>query len=483
MSTTPYSQLSDLRIEADHLQDSNFVAILEGHVTSSHHRFLKPGAKIIVISLSAAAKISFWPVSKRLGRGIGETCALANCIAFFVLEYWAGTQTIDSIFAPKSEAERLMHKQNNRSRRYLFIPPALLIAVVSQLPSALAAVKYNSREFKIPAAVLLLVSNSIFPFRSMQLTLEALQRQTRNAIEQKLNGLRQEVASLLLANRTILTSSGRDNFVERFKSIQSLTSFDERKERYSHLLIQPIEVNQPSNGERRARQVGEAIGGLLNLFFQGAIGAYTFTETKKEIVDSNPLGGTFAALAVVSNIYLMGDALRKTTGRVFGMTYRIFATNHAPSLIEQLRPRLTFALKACGVVIDLFALGATIVVWSDFFEKNEKEKYSLTTLMCASIFMMVFTAMLDTVEGIIEQVIFLNGSQQEIELVSLDRKVRQIAESMKSIPLLHFATFILALPEEQRDSLLNKFEVTTQNLRNYVADRTPEQASSVSPLP
>lgn len=446
---TPLIINIDIEPARDYLSE-HIVSFIEDAPAIDNHKTQRIILTSGMLTSAIAAKASFWAVSQQLGKTLGPIAATANSLAFFVIEIWAIKGVITDAYGPKSEAELAMQPQEqNTCKKYLLASSAFCTAAVAQIPSALAAVKYNNPQFKAASAVLLITTNTLIPMRSIQLSFKAIGQRSSKEFAQKINQLKHEVVSLLLANREILTSDEAHHFIQELKAIKSQNPY-EKKHKYAELLFKERSDNKTSRGEEIVRKVGECVGLGLTGVFEGSLGFYTYSVSKEELVDNDFVGGSLAAVAVTSSSYLIGTSLQKTMGRIFVSFHRLFSPNRPKSLVEKMRPKLTFVTQAIGFLIDFAALGATVVIWSSFYNKNKAEQYSLTSLMSLSLFTLLFTAMLDTIDEIIEAEILWKGKEEEKEMILIDRKLRKLAATIQNSPLKNVTTFLENIPQYQQ---------------------------------
>ncbi len=465
------------------------VQILNNTEKNDPHRTSRRSLKVAVVIFSAAAKIPYWPISNKLGPGIGPICAGANSLAFFALEWWAGSKGLDDELGRQTHEEIAMLENKgdqasckDRAVKIISISTATLVAAASQLPSALAGEAYNTQGLKVAAFVVLLVSGSLLPLRSIQLSLQALRSQSRDAVEQKLLALKADVITLVGQHGDVL---------QEVHNIEASSS----QERYWSILLGQRDESKETKGQRVARLTGEVVGFGLNAFLQVSLGYLTYSITKEDIKDNDALGVTFATLAVTSTVYLTGTAIQKTAGKTFALVHSLLTGSRKPSLVEILKPRLAFAMQATGILIDLLAIGASGVIWSEFYSKSKGEGttpaptggvtpepeitpptaggVAAATAICTSIFFLLFTAMTDIIDNLTSSIILHKGNEEAKELLDLHKKLNRLARSVKKTPLFNFAIFVLELPEEVRDRYMRKFDLSIDTLNQYITKNSP----------
>lgn len=72
----------------------------------------------------------------------------------------------------------------------------------------------------------------------------------------------------------------------------------------------------------------------------------------------------------------------------------------SPSLAEQIHPRRLFLANTIGLVTDALALVSGVIIWREYFADNPGWQQFFEGIINASVFMILFTAILDTVDGI-----------------------------------------------------------------------------------
>lgn len=467
LNTSPNSELSKTRV------GRCFVSILDRgpKIDSVCQKSTRVTLRVIVIGCSAAVKVFFIPVSLELPAG--GAFAAGNCIAYFALEYWSGNAVINSIAGPKTRAEMELERYGNkygRGRAIAIGVSSVTIGLLSQVTYALAAALYNSQKFKVLAGVTTLIAGGLFPARSTQLSLEAyFNNQKLSEIEKTLVEIKNDLIAHLQDHRTLLVEAGYEEqceiinkFNEFRKSSNKVVDFTNHV--FAKRALPP--TSPPSCSPTRA--FSYVVGGSLTVILQSCIGWYTWSKTQELVTDDTAVAGVCTALAVGSAFYMTGKSLISTTERICNAIVDFAECRFKPTLIEKLRPKTTFCLKTLSLLSSTLALGATWVIWSDFFEDNKMEKNFFTSTINAATFLLLYTATLDMVDDIVEALIKQTGTHEEKEVLELYHELRNFQEVIQKSSMADFGIFLTKLPDSVRIPLLQRHNLAVENLENYL---------------
>jgi hypothetical protein len=198
---------------------------------------------------------------------------------------------------------------------------------------------------------------------------------------------------------------------------------------------------------------------------------YTWDMTKKYLTDHDWIAGGLAASVFCSNVYLAGKSIFGTTQAITQSFVDTVKGKRQPSIAEQLRPKLTFACKLLGFLVDGFALGPTIVIWGEFFDGNQAEEDYFPSAMSGAIFLLLYTASLSSIDDYVTFYLSHRGTEDEKEIIELVRKFNKLASLVENTSLLETAAFLAELPEEKKSALMQRFELTQERLEQYLSER------------
>lgn len=464
-------------------KESLRVPILVGHQGSDEiliprnkccsNKSKETACKIVALVVSASAKIFFVPVSLKLP--LGSVFALGNALGFTNLEYWAASKTIEKIFLVPVDNPMLpsqLHPSGEVSNITLL--PAAIIAMSSKIPVALAAYNYNAPQYKILAGTVTLVSGSLFSLRSLQLSIsETFARKKLTENQEKLSRVKEELKALIRENHDSFLSKSLKNrvqFILSVENIKDLPASTDKIHRYYQKMFY-IQDQAPRNHSRCRKLTERCVyftGHILNASFQTAAAMYTFVQTKKDIYDSNFLAGFLAGLTIVSDVYLMGSSINTTSIRLFNSVVNCLTGNSKPTITEEYRPKITFLLKMLGLIVDGLSLGASVVMWGEFYSSSKAAQYYFQSTFCMSIFLVLFTATLDSVDDMVELLIKHKGTKEEQSILKMSKEFREIESALDKISLKDIGLFLKKLSPDFQTKLFQKFHYTQENLHNLL---------------
>lgn len=455
-------------------------AICEGHPPEDSHRVARVVTKLFAGGVSLVAKIPFIPISLKLGPILAPASIIGNMFGFFILEYWAAAETINDVLEPKTQAEKELNQENQAEkgktcRMIVIISIASLIALSSQMPTALAGVQYNQEGYKVVAGLVLLIAGALIPIRSLHLSAKELWPNIKRVICQRKDEFQvKEIQRKMLA---LITGSHetfiQKNWASKILFIQDcnrarnpISSPEEKTNQYILTLLQKEDL-QISRAKKIVASVfnytGLTVGALLTLGFEFALGEYTFDLTKNLIWDNNPAAGIFTVFAVGSTAYLFGKNIITTTQKVFNLFGNLIIGKEVRNLGWQLRPKLSFALTALGFLIDVAALGPTYVIWENFYSSNEIEHQIFPATLCTSLFLILFTATLSIIDEVVISSI-KRGSQEEQAIIKINGEFQKLARIMQNCPAREFIAYLANIDDSTREKLLERMAISAEQL-------------------
>lgn len=401
-------------------------AVYEEEPLEDAHGCARAASRISVIVASALGSVTFIPVSLPLGKLLGPLCAAGNFTTFLVVDYWSAKGMINEAFGPKTQAEIELRKEDPKKdgstcKKVILISSAFLIALLAQVPNALAAMEYNEKKYKIAAGLVLLVSGSILPLRSLLLSLEHIALKTQDPEDVKVTELKEKMIGLLDSCHEAFIKkdlTGKSTF------IQSLPAAAENNaDEFILALMQQDDETPSSLTETAFNYAGIGLGVILAGIFEYVSAQYTAVQTKQEVYDNDVVGGVFAALAVASTAYLIGLSIIKTTQRIFNVFGNFIEGKESRNLSWQLRPKLSAALTTIGFLINVTALGPSYVILGDFYTKKV-ERNLFQNEVCIALFLLFLTSSLDIIdEGVIDSL--ANGTEEEKEILKVSEAFKK----------------------------------------------------------
>lgn len=449
------------------------VEVLKKENLTDPHRSARLTSQAAIALLSCASKIGFIAISSKAGEtlslpeAVGYLSAFANTTAFALLELQTGFAMInDELGTTTTSALNLDCTRQQRSPRRIFLlVPAALIAITSQLPSGLASFEYNNKQTRVAFAILLVVTLSTFPLRSTQLSLDALSRQPRGDLEPLILNFKRDLCQRLqnLQSQLLIPDSQQAIIAQ----IKSATSLEECLSYSTSIDQAPAQLTP---GQKTAIKIGQIAGAIIGSFFVVNSGAYAYSLTNR-FTDNEGLGATAGVATSLSMAYLSLDYIRMATSYTCLRIFNFFTGQAKPGLAEQLRPKITLAAYTAGILIDALALGATVVIYSNFDDYNKETKIAGATLMASGLFFILFNATLAAIDDLLLHLISYKGTANEKELIETYYKLEKAYKLAQKATFLDHAIHLLHLSPDTQTTLLSRFKISLDDLKTYIQNK------------
>lgn len=403
---------------------------------------------------SLASKCFFIPVSLQAKAPFNALGVYGNTTAFFVLEMWAFTKLTEGWFQPLSPSRAALIEQKPTCNKGLVIvPAAFFIGIISQLQTGLATYKYNEGDAKWPGAVVTVLALSLFPTLSVKRSLETLccrpEVEALITDEMRVQERLIEWMENFRLEFRMMPREKKERIIFSLEECRRLNNFDQNIETYlmichSENRPEEVEVPRPRRCGQRAVDVCSAISLMA---FEIAMGMYTYSGIK-DMAESDSFATE--AIAVSGGVVVSGSffyqsklSIIATARRVYDITVDFFVSENTPSLSEQIHPNRLYLAKTVGLITDALALVPGVIIWREYFADDPGWKQFFESTINASVFMILFTAMLDTVEGISESLIAANGAPgSHAEWIRLDRELREVQKFVQQIPAEYLTYFV-----------------------------------------
>ena len=416
-----------MSIEFSPSLDRCLVAAYEGAPLEDRHPISRRVSNFAVALLSGLSDIPFIAVSLPLGKVLGPIAAAANAATFFVINYWCTQSMIGSAFGAKTLEEIQLVEQDDsqisKVKKGALFTLAAVVSMISQVPTALAGMRYNEEQYKIPAGLVLLVGGAILSMRSLEMSFEQFLKHSQSSKD------RAHIIDVLQqAHRAFIDKSQEEklSFIEELNTIDSSSG-------YMATLLNSSPPSQKSRIQQVFNSIGLGVGLVLGGIYEYALTAYTFVEVKGELYNNNLVGGLFAGSVLISTAYLTMQSVMVTSQRLFNVAGSFFTGKETCNLSWQLRPKLSAALTAIGLSVNVAALGPSLVMWGDFYNNDSLMDHFFPGAIYSAILLFFLTATLDIND---EYVISLlkEGNDEEKEIAKIDGRFKAIINLMKECP-------------------------------------------------
>ncbi len=452
------------------------------------HPYIRNTVLAISSIASVLAGAAYVPISLQLPPEIGPLCAASNIIAFSGLDIWAIHTLVMEFLGPKGEQEALLrgHASFGKYSNLIIVAFSGIIGLLSQIPVVLPSINYNEdRTTQILGAIALFTGGSLIPITSLYQSIIALRemRNSRGELRERLNQLRTELITTIGEHQELFSKLSPK---ERRDYIIKMSQEKEQEEdtyRFIQAICSPF-LSEEEGIDREVRPLFSVtatleenpwitygtkfFGALIATSMQVGLGWYTEVKVT-DLTGSEIVGGIGAGAVVLSGIYLTSRSIITTTERISRAFFHCIKGSPQSSLAEELRPKLTRVLKFLGITIDILALGATVVIWNDFFKDNLPAKIYFEITLCLAYFLFAFTSTLDVVDSIAEELIRRKGTPPEKEALAFYQSLSKLRSLIASSSLIDFSGFISKCPDTLKNQLLAKVDLSIQQLDEFVA--------------
>ncbi len=450
-----------------------WVQLLQENCQEDPNKTLRRALKVGVVALAALARVPYLSINNELGEIIGPICASAHVMAFFAVTLWAGNHAVDDELGPRTIDEIKMSQRNQSkscfavSKKAFILSAATALACLSSLPQAFAAYKYNPEQFKVAAAVILVISNSLFSLRSLQLSFSDIRFQSTQPVARKLNAMRVAMVQLLENSHNV-------GILNQILGVEQEQEDITTKNQYCEIILGEKPSTEASKGRNLWKQIGEITGVALTLFYLFTLGYFVYKTTISDVKkDDKTLAGLLAAVSVGSVASLTGKSIQKTAGNTFAFIYSFFRGSNQLTVAQQMRPNLTAALQTGGLIIDGFALGAAIKITSDLYDESKVGQVIAAAAIAFAVLLLFYTAMKEVIDTCAQKIIYIRGTEEERALISVQNRCQRLASSINRTPLSNFAVFVLELPEEIQERYMKQYDLSVEDLNQYVSENNP----------
>ncbi len=455
----------------------NILTLFEGpdQTTScckSSTKNLLNGTSVFLVIIN---KLPFIPIALKIPY-LGIPVAVGSFIGFGTLEFWAFKAITDPFVETKKEGLIPISGSDQTAKKACIIGISYIIALGAQIPISLAAAKYDPEDWKIAGFVVSEAVGAFIPALSLKMACEKnLPRRYTKEIEQELYKVFCHANELIDSNHQLLVDMGYQeqlNFIQEINQIKSNTS-DPSSTKIANYAKKLLSNAGPATPESNLKKYGSypvhltAI--ILATSFLYSTALYSYEASMETIHDDSATGIVFAATSVLSNSFIMYAALDETLMKAYNGASSLINRSYKPSLADQINPKLSFALKAGFFISDALGIGIIYQIWKDFFADSPPQQGYFITTNCLSLFLLLFTAALDTTDDIVYMLQKRSDSNADhTQLIELNDIFKKIKEQLLNCPIEQFAVFLQKLPPELKTQLISRFQLTSEALDSYV---------------
>ncbi|NGX36526.1 MAG: hypothetical protein K1000chlam1_01372 [Candidatus Anoxychlamydiales bacterium] len=435
---------------------------------------LRRSLQVAGIAISGLGKVPFIPINLKLKslQDFRVVLAAGNTLGFWALGSWSALNIIDEIYGPLTpEEKRLFSDRVNCLSKTASVASSVILSVTSQAVIAYLAYTYNNNNILMPIAIM--ASDTSFPFYSTLLSArKVFQKQSFSEFEKKLNQMKLEMMNLIEGNRKIFVEMQKEekiDYLDAFEKIKDKEAKKDRLEEYLPLVFKECSISKQSKVQKFGRTFFGVNGGHFTLNHLALLGIVAYTGGN--LITSSSMGGSIAAaLTILSTMYLEGTSMVKTSQRFFDGIYDFITSRKNPTLSEQLSPKLTFSLKAIGLLISVLAWGPSVEVAHDYIDQFAFRTY-MQIASSLAVTLLISTAILDIIDQVVEKKITISGSKEDRTILEINKKMKRLARVIKKSPLIEFAKFIKVIPQDLLANIQKRCKIASSELDGYISEQ------------
>ncbi len=437
----------------------------------------KIAAKILVVGWASTGTVPYALISLDFAghNGLGYSMLSCNIVAYSSLNSWALLKMIDTELAPLSSEQKLM-KREDKTYNSTCVNVSLKVAsvffgVTSQL--ALGYLVYVFNNNNLSYAILTITSNSCFPSYSLFLTFDGLRKKaTQSSFEKKLQNVKDFIIKRMNDNFKLLLEVPKEQqqeFIQQINALKDRTDLGSAL-LFFRLLFFPIVVKEAEE-EPCLRTAGRWLAkGFGAVFTAGRLGLIGITAFKAiEMVTSNDIVcGIGAAVITGCNTVLSYDVCVNTNAQLYDSGIDAIRKRTLASLAYKVQPKLFAAVKVLTLVITGLSWGPSYEVSHDYTSGN-LQKF-MDVVFPLSTVILVANAMHDLGDTLIQIYANKRGTPDAKLLLEFHERVNRFCLLLKHAPLLSFAKFLAALPQDIFDECAKKGEFKLTELQKYITE-------------
>ncbi|MCP5504012.1 MAG: hypothetical protein H7A41_02540 [Chlamydiales bacterium] len=408
----------------------------------------------------------------------GSTASFGSLVAYSFLKI------IDSQMRPLTPEEHyLLHTRIGPTAKKVILVFGLLLGVGTQIPFAILAYKYNKASTLNPGrylmpAMVIAIDSWVSTF-SGYMGLRAIgEKRARTSYEKDLDAIRGKMLGFIEENQELFTIANRETqlgFVEAYQRIKAVHESGDRVNQFYTLCTRRISsVNlTPPLWAKVADTIIKGYGYICAACNIGTMGYVAYLGTKVVGLDV-----VVTVLYCGTALYLNTTAIPATASKLFNLAKSLFTCSYRPTLGDQLSPKLSFILKALTLSTASLSYGMAMQVSEDYYEDHEWLKICMEVTLTSATTFLVSMAMLTIADDIVETTVEKFGSEEEKQILEVYQKMRHFHAILAASPFLDFAMQIRAIPADALAVLMEKTDITLENLDEYIRTHLPQHNAS-----
>lgn len=123
-------------------------------------------------------------------------------------------------------------------------------------------------------------------------------------------------------------------------------------------------------------------------------------------------------------------------------------------------------MKIEETITNIFALGSSVVIWGDFFNKPDWQYWFFEISICAAIYALILTASLDTIDEILQR---FPSNVEGAKWIQTSKEFGRIERLIKNSSQTSFAEWLSELPDNVKTELCKKAKLTPEQLNTCIS--------------
>ncbi len=409
-------------------------------------------------------------------RAYGIVLVYGNTVSYGSLISWCLLKVVNSEMASISKEEKCLIESKLSSCQQGLLKTALVaIGMVAQVPSAYIAYIYNDKNVLFPIALLSI--DSAYPIYSLFLTTEEILKHRRfSAFERKIYSLKQEVIQCIQHHCSVIIHSEETigmTYLEELRNIGHLENLPKEnvKNYFEFLLCSHfLPSSQPdsiliSGGRFMAKGAGLLLA-CSQLYFVYTLGY----SASRELTDDIALRYTAAGIITACNAYLGAKVLVNSCIKTYDYVVNVLRGREKKTVASILAPKLRTCLQLVGLATISLSYAGPLQVSEDYFEGNMRTYMKITSVL--EIMIISTYAIRELVDDMIKYKLSKSGSPYAKRLIELDRQMQHLITLIERSPFVEFIKLLDVLPTNLLNLWLNKLQLTSEQLQEYVRSQT-----------
>ncbi|NNM43798.1 MAG: hypothetical protein HKM07_05595 [Chlamydiae bacterium] len=422
------------------------------------------------------------------------TLVVSNAASFGILTTWALLKLVNQVVVVRSaEEKRLSKPEINKCLRIVAKTGAVFLGVVSQIPFAFMAYKYNDNS--IPFGVAIVASNFGYPAYSLDLTFQAaLRKRNFSPFEKNLYEVKANLLACFQRKKESFLGMSREEklrFADAIEAIETSEDSDANKlASYLRLFLESDLSNtqiQNSFSIKAGIFASITIGLFLSAMtlshnwmggYQGAAEITNLLSPEDNEKYGEAIRQSAAAFVTACSSYLTVKLISGSVTSIFGASTQIVKRKFIPPLSFQLMPTTTTVLKTIALGLAGTCWGAAVQFSRDYFLGNSSKLIEIGSSLANAV--LVSTAMQTTSDEAVALYARKYGTNDDKRIIKVVDGIDNIVSKLNETSMRNFAKGLHSMINLLGDRWANDLGITTAALNEYLIHNEDNSSRELS---